>query len=150
LLYGASDLIAIAYLLLVLVNLIPYLAVSVRRLHDTGRSGWWLLLTLVPFGGFILLVFYAQPTGPDNRWGPGSSAVLGAEEAALSARAAAGSVAAGILPFETAKIELARTGKRRVFVCGRCSKGISLSWNRCGHCGASFDEFPPRDTGQVV
>ena len=41
--------------------IIPSLAVSVRRLHDTGRSGWWLLLNLVPFIGFIIvLVLLAQ------------------------------------------------------------------------------------------
>lgn len=44
-----------------LAVLIPYFAVSVRRLHDTGRSGWWLLIGLVPFIGFIvLLVFMVQ------------------------------------------------------------------------------------------
>lgn len=40
---------------------IPGLAVTVRRLHDTNRSGWMLLLGLIPFIGFIiLLVFYFQ------------------------------------------------------------------------------------------
>lgn len=41
-----------------LAVLIPSLAVGVRRLHDTGRTGWWLLLGLVPvIGPIILLVF---------------------------------------------------------------------------------------------
>jgi uncharacterized membrane protein YhaH (DUF805 family) len=41
--------------------LIPSLAVSVRRLHDTGRSGWWLLIVLVPLiGAIVLLVFSLQ------------------------------------------------------------------------------------------
>ena len=41
-----------------LALLIPGIAVSIRRLHDTGRSGWWLLLAFVPIvGGLILLVF---------------------------------------------------------------------------------------------
>lgn len=45
--------------------LIPMLAVSVRRLHDTNRSGWWLLVPLVP------LVFLCQDGDPtDNRYGP--------------------------------------------------------------------------------
>ncbi|HEX6056859.1 MAG TPA: DUF805 domain-containing protein [Intrasporangium sp.] len=40
---------------------LPSLAVAVRRLHDTNRSGWWILLGLVPLVGFIvLIVFYAQ------------------------------------------------------------------------------------------
>ena len=52
--------------------LIPGLAVSVRRLHDTGRSGWWLLIVFVPLVGWLIaLYFLAQPgkTG-QNRYGP--------------------------------------------------------------------------------
>ena len=45
-------------------TIIPSLAVSVRRLHDTNRSGWWLLLGLVPFGGLVLLFFYIMPGTP--------------------------------------------------------------------------------------
>jgi uncharacterized membrane protein YhaH (DUF805 family) len=50
---------------------IPSLAVGVRRLHDTDRSGWWLLIGLVPFGGIVLLVFYCLEGQPGhNRFGP--------------------------------------------------------------------------------
>jgi hypothetical protein len=59
-------------------------------------------------------------------------------------------VDATVDPFARAKLELQATGKRRVFVCGRCGKGISLGWKRCEHCKATFDAFPPVDTGQVV
>jgi uncharacterized membrane protein YhaH (DUF805 family) len=52
--------------------LIPGLAVTVRRLHDTNRSGWWVLLMFLPVIGliwlFVLLVFDSQPG--DNRFGP--------------------------------------------------------------------------------
>jgi len=52
--------------------LIPSLAVSVRRLHDIGRSGWWLLIGLVPLIGAIVLIVFAfldsQPG--DNEYGP--------------------------------------------------------------------------------
>ena len=42
-------------------TLLPSLAVAARRLHDTERSGWWLLIGLVPMVGFIvLIVFLAQ------------------------------------------------------------------------------------------
>lgn len=45
----------------ILAVLIPSIAVSVRRLHDAGRSGWWLLIGLVPLiGTIVLLVFMAQ------------------------------------------------------------------------------------------
>jgi uncharacterized membrane protein YhaH (DUF805 family) len=51
--------------------LLPTLAASVRRLHDTGRSGWWLLIGLVPIlGALALLFFYVQPGHPgDNQYG---------------------------------------------------------------------------------
>ncbi len=39
-----------------LAVLVPTLAVGARRLHDTGRSGWWWLICLVPFIGFIWLI----------------------------------------------------------------------------------------------
>ena len=45
--------------------LIPSIAVGARRLHDTGRSGWWLLLMLVPFiGGLFLLYWAVLPSQP--------------------------------------------------------------------------------------
>ena len=54
-----------------LAVLIPNLAVSVRRLHDINRSGWWLLICLVPFvGAIILLVFFLTKSKADNKYGP--------------------------------------------------------------------------------
>ena len=51
--------------------LIPSWAVSVRRLHDTNKSGWWSLLAVVPFGGLILLVFAVQESDiGTNKYGP--------------------------------------------------------------------------------
>ena len=54
-----------------LVNLLPLLAVAVRRLHDIDKSGWWILLGLIPLiGTIILLVWYARPGTPGpNRFG---------------------------------------------------------------------------------
>ena len=51
--------------------LLPSLAVTVRRLHDTGRSGWWMLIALLPFlGGLILLFFAVQDSQPGgNQYG---------------------------------------------------------------------------------
>lgn len=45
-------------LLYELAVLLPSLAVSVRRLHDTGRSGWWLLIGLIPLVGTIILIVF--------------------------------------------------------------------------------------------
>ncbi|HIJ96063.1 MAG TPA: DUF805 domain-containing protein [Desulfuromonadales bacterium] len=51
--------------------LIPTIAASVRRLHDTNRTGWWTLLSLIPIiGTVILLVYLVQDSDPvDNRYG---------------------------------------------------------------------------------
>ena len=59
-------------IILVLAAIIPTLAVSVRRLHDTGRSGWWLLIGLVPLVGVIvLIVFFCTDSQPGtNNYGP--------------------------------------------------------------------------------
>ncbi|HXZ54118.1 MAG TPA: DUF805 domain-containing protein [Burkholderiales bacterium] len=56
--------------------LIPSLSVSVRRLHDTDRSGWWLLIGLIPLiGVIVLIVFFAQDSGAGtNRFGPNPKA----------------------------------------------------------------------------
>ena len=54
-----------------LAVLIPTLAVSVRRLHDSGRSGWWLLFGMVPaVGPIVLLVFMGKDSKPEqNQYG---------------------------------------------------------------------------------
>ena len=61
----------LAYGVYALAVLIPALAVAVRRLHDTGKSGWWLLIALVPLVGVIvLLVFYFTDSVPgENQYG---------------------------------------------------------------------------------
>jgi uncharacterized membrane protein YhaH (DUF805 family) len=52
--------------------LLPNLAMSVRRLHDTNRTGWWILIGLIPLIGFIvLLIFYLEQGNPGpNQYGP--------------------------------------------------------------------------------
>lgn len=64
---GLSGLYAIAVLL-------PSLAVTVRRLHDTGRSGWWLAILLIPmlniFSALLLIAFLTEDSAPGkNRYG---------------------------------------------------------------------------------
>ena len=60
------------YFIYALALLIPSLAIAVRRLHDTGKSGWMILLGLIPFIGFIILiVFYVQPSDGPNEYGAG-------------------------------------------------------------------------------
>lgn len=58
--------------LFVLAMFIPSLSVGVRRLHDIGKSGWWLLLSLIPLVGFIVLLVWAcRDSEPGtNAYGP--------------------------------------------------------------------------------
>jgi uncharacterized membrane protein YhaH (DUF805 family) len=58
--------------LFALAMLLPAVAVSVRRLHDTNRSGWWLLVGVVPLlGSLVLLVFaLSRGTPSANDYGP--------------------------------------------------------------------------------
>jgi uncharacterized membrane protein YhaH (DUF805 family) len=55
--------------------LLPNLSVAIRRLHDTDRTGWWVLIWLIPLIGWIvLLVFYLQQgDAGENRFGPPSA-----------------------------------------------------------------------------
>ncbi len=60
------------YFLVALSLFLPSLAVGIRRLHDTSRSGWWLFISLIPLiGTIILIVFLASDTKYEtNQWGP--------------------------------------------------------------------------------
>jgi uncharacterized membrane protein YhaH (DUF805 family) len=62
-----------------LAVIIPGFAVSIRRLHDTGRSGWFCLVAFIPFvGGIILLVFMCLDSQPGpNLYGPNPKGVQG-------------------------------------------------------------------------
>jgi uncharacterized membrane protein YhaH (DUF805 family) len=70
--YSAAANIGILTAIYTLAVLIPGIAVSVRRLHDTGRSGWWLLIVLVPLiGALVLLIFMFIDSQPgQNAYGP--------------------------------------------------------------------------------
>jgi uncharacterized membrane protein YhaH (DUF805 family) len=58
-----------------LAVLVPSISIAARRLHDTGRSGWWQLILLVPLVGFIvLIVFLVQDSKEDNEYGPNPKA----------------------------------------------------------------------------
>jgi uncharacterized membrane protein YhaH (DUF805 family) len=58
-------------LLVVMVGLVvPAISVTVRRLHDTGRSGWWYLISLVPYvGALVLLVLCCLDSTGSNQYG---------------------------------------------------------------------------------
>ncbi len=62
--------------LVALAHLIPSITVGVRRLHDIGRSGWWLLIALIPLIGWIIALYWAVKEGDahDNAYGPNPKA----------------------------------------------------------------------------
>ncbi len=61
-----------AYFAYALAALVPYIACTVRRLHDIGRSGWWILISLVPLAGAIVLLVMMAINGTrgPNQYGP--------------------------------------------------------------------------------
>ena len=71
LLIAVADIFWVLYVIYALALIVPSIAVTIRRLHDTDKSGWWILIALVPFvGGIILLVFMCIDSTPGtNQWG---------------------------------------------------------------------------------
>lgn len=65
-------LLALGVFLASLALIVPSLAVYFRRLHDTDRSAWWLLLLLIPLVGFVILIVWMATPGTvgANRFGP--------------------------------------------------------------------------------
>ena len=57
-----------------LATLVPSLAAAARRMHDTDKSGWLLLIGIIPLVGLIILYFLAQPGKEPNRFGAAPSA----------------------------------------------------------------------------
>ncbi|WP_119306962.1 DUF805 domain-containing protein [Cohaesibacter haloalkalitolerans] len=53
--------VAVVSNVVILAIALPSLAVSIRRLHDVGRSGWWFLLAFTGIGIFVLLYWYIRP-----------------------------------------------------------------------------------------
>ncbi len=87
---GAEESIGIIGSIYSLAVLIPSLAVLARRLHDTNRSGWWMLIGLIPLVGWIiLLVFTVGDSGPDNKYGPNPKGMRTATATAAPAAPAA-------------------------------------------------------------
>ena len=69
---GLSMIVLIPLILLVLATIIPSIAVTVRRFHDQDKSGWFYLLSFIPYvGGLIVFVFMCLDGTPGpNRFGP--------------------------------------------------------------------------------
>jgi uncharacterized membrane protein YhaH (DUF805 family) len=72
LLGGESETFAVLSTLVTFALLLPSIAATTRRLHDTGRSGWWQVVQLIPFAGLALIIYFTvQPSNPGlNAYGP--------------------------------------------------------------------------------
>jgi uncharacterized membrane protein YhaH (DUF805 family) len=72
LIVGAVRGLAFLLWIILIAYFIPLLAAAVRRLHDTGRSGWWYLIGLIPLVGFIILIVLLAGEGQPatNEYGP--------------------------------------------------------------------------------
>jgi uncharacterized membrane protein YhaH (DUF805 family) len=70
--YGSGNTSGVLSTIYSLAVLLPSIGVGIRRLHDTGRTGWWLLINLVPCIGFIVYIVFAAQEGNagDNAYGP--------------------------------------------------------------------------------
>ena len=124
---GFSFLLLFAY---ALAMVIPSLAVSVRRLHDTALSGWWVLIGLIPLGGLVLLVFHLLDSNPGpNRYGPNPKASLqpqAAQYAPYGTQAMASAAGAGAA---------SPTSPWSLGFCNRCGTSLPAGSRFCPNCG---------------
>lgn len=99
---------------------LPAIGVYVRRLHDTNRSGWWVLISLIPIVGFIvLLIFLVQDSQPgENEYGknPKDLTSMNAPQKNIS----------NITPAATDKF------------CPQCGQKVAISDKFCENCGHGF------------
>jgi uncharacterized membrane protein YhaH (DUF805 family) len=109
--------------LISLVLFLPSLAVGVRRLHDAGHSGWWLLIGLVPIAGLVVLIIFFVSRGDPgaNRYGPPPTAT--------GAPAYAGTFGGAPQP----PLPPAPPAQDRI-ACPRCGESIAASALVCRFC----------------
>jgi uncharacterized membrane protein YhaH (DUF805 family) len=128
---GASRVLVDLYQLAVLL---PSLGVSIRRLHDTNRSGWWILIGLIPIVGWILFIVWAASAGTPgpNRFGDGPRDQSGAVPSAGFSDP--GSVAPYQPPAEAQSDP--QSGGTSSRYCARCGSALAPGATFCGNCGA--------------
>jgi hypothetical protein len=127
-----------------LAVLLPSLAVGVRRLHDTGKSGWYVLFELVPFGAIVLIVFWAQASqfGP-NQYGafaprtPGEL-VPSAPMATAVAWSTPPTPPVGPAPLATSSAAYAPVTAATAF-CTQCGTPLAQGVTFCTSCGARIE-----------
>lgn len=123
----------LVWLILAIALILPSLAVTCRRLHDTGKSGWFQLLNLVPFpfGAILVYILCAMPgTRGPNQYGPDplqahegeGAGVYGASPAMQSHQVSPGH---------------AETGGRRF--CSQCGTQLQPGARFCSGCGTAVN-----------
>ena len=112
-----------------LVTVLPGLAVSVRRLHDTNLGGWWVLMALVPGGGIALFVLHVMDSTPGpNRFGPNPKGVPAAALPTAYGAQAMSAAAAG---------NPVQPGSNQWFLgfCNTCGAQMQAGARFCPKCG---------------
>ncbi len=126
---GQKEVGGIVTAVLILVHLLPSLAVTVRRLHDTDRTGWLVLLNCLPVLNLVLLCLRGTPGG--NRYGPDPYSIAAGSETPVAAASAAGgaptaTLAASANPARRDLIaELERLGR-----LSTCYRRMTRHWER--------------------
>jgi len=118
---------------------IPNLAIGIRRLHDTDRSGWWILLALIPLVGAIILIVWAAMEGTvgDNQYGPDPKA----DERGTGNTGTGTGSRVEIAPPPASSTEQASPAddpEKPVF-CGECGAKNQRGTKFCGSCGAKLN-----------
>jgi uncharacterized membrane protein YhaH (DUF805 family) len=115
-----------------LISFIPSLSVSVRRLHDTGKSGWFLLVGLIPFiGGLVLIILMATDSDPGmNEYGPNPK--FPEQPAMLAWSAGSYSPRPAVWPGGVSTF----VGDKGFGFCSGCGNKLKDASPYCGSCGA--------------
>ena len=133
------------YALYVLATIVPTLAVSARRLHDIGLSGWLLLIGIVPYlGGLALFVMFCLDSTPgENRYGPYPKALPGQDRTEEAGVQSATVEVPSSMPSRSQTISgppLATEVATRVaappIFCGGCGTKAPAGARYCATCGA--------------
>ena len=146
-----------------LALLIPSLSVSVRRMHDIGKSGWYLLMSLIPVAGIIIVLvkLCADSVPGENAYGPSpkgdTSGIVSVETGAPAASAPteeevdriiessyepqtepASEPAESDIIIETVQKEMAE--KRAPQFCTSCGSPLTAGSKFCTNCGAPVEQ----------
>lgn len=138
-----------------LISFIPAMAVSTRRLHDTGKSGWFMLIGFIPFvGGIILIILLASDGDPGmNQYGPNPKLPMpypmpypsaGPSASPLGLQPQAPFRSQAQPPFRSqAQLVSTFAGGGDFGFCGNCGTKQQRASSFCGSCGAKLKETVP-------